>query len=310
MVQESSRPVVVGVDGTEASDSAVRYALAESRRRGTGILIVHVIHETAPMVAMLPLYSVEAFTEVGRRLVADAEKLVLHGDSNVEVSTSVQEGSRVGILAHVGEHASAIVLGHRSRALPGRLLGSSTTTGVAARAHCPVISVPDSWVEGRELGRVVVGVDESRAAQAALDTGFQEARRRHAKVIALHAWRPPTAYSDIGYSQDILDDWFSRATKKMETALVPFREAYPDVEVEAALQHEFAGPALVTATRDADLIVVGRRGHGAPWGFYLGSLARLLIREGHCPVEIAPQEPRNTTEGLLLEDGDALSPQM
>lgn len=312
MVKEINLPVVVGIDGSEQSDRAVRYALTEARRRGTGITLVHAVHETAPMAAMLPLYSVEAFTEVGRRLVDDAERLALDIDPAVEISTSVKGGSRVGILVDAGQHASAIVLGHRSRSLAGRVLTSSTTTGVAARAHCPVVSVPDSWVEGSEIGRVVVGVDESHAAHDALDLGFREAGRRKAKLVALHAWKLPTAYDDIAYSQATVDEWLASATEEMNKTLAPFRESYPDVEIELDLRHEFAGQALIAATENADLIVVGRRGHGAPWGIYLGSLARLLIREGKCPVEVVPQHPKDVPEAeeRLLGTAEEVSPEI
>ena len=311
MVKDMNLPVVVGVDGSEQSDRAVRYALAEARRRDTGILLVHAVHETAPMAAMLPLYSVEAFAEVGRRLVEDAEKLIRHEDGDVEIASSVKGGSRVATLVDAGEHAAVTVLGHRSRSLAGRVLASSTTTGVAARAHCPVISVPDTWTEGSEHGRVVVGVDESEAAHDALALAFEEARRRKARLVVLHAWKLPTAYDDISYSQLAVEDWLASAGGEMEKTLAPFQEVFPDVDVEVALKHEFAGPALVDATKDADLIVVGRRGHGAPWGIYLGSLARLLIREGRCPVEIAPQHLHHApeAEARLLGTSEELSPE-
>lgn len=292
MTMETSSPVVVGVDGSEQSDRAVRYAVDEARRRGVGITLVNAVHETAPMAAMLPLYSVEAFSEVGRRLVEDAERLVLDLDPDLDVGTSVRGGSRVGILVDAGEHASVIVLGHRSRSLAGRVLSSSTTTGVAARAHCPVVCVPDSWAPGGERGHIVVGVDESDASHDAMRYAFEEARRRRSKLTVLHAWRLPTAYDDIGYSQVALDDWLATAREEMAKTLAPFEETYPDVELEVELRHEFAGPALVAATQTADLIIVGRRGHGSPLGIYLGSLARMLIREGKCPVEITPQHPR------------------
>lgn len=312
MVKEINLPVVVGIDGSEQSDRAVRYAVTEARRRGTGITLVHAVHETAPMAAMLPLYSVEAFTAVGRRLVEDAERLALDIDPNVDISTSVKGGSRIGTLVDAGEHASVIVLGHRSRSLAGRVLTSSTTTGVAARAHCPVISVPDSWVEGAELGRVVVGLDQSDAAHDALDLAFREAVRRKATLTVLHAWKLPAAYDDIVYSQATLDEWLATATDEMTKALAPFRETYPDVEVEIDVRHEFPGPALVSATENTDLIVVGRRGHGAPWGIYLGSLARMLIREGRCPVEISPQHPKDIpeVEERLLGTAEEVSPEM
>jgi nucleotide-binding universal stress UspA family protein len=296
MVKQTNLPVVVGIDGSEHSDRAVRYAVGEARRRGGGMLLVHAVHEAAPMLGMLPLLMVEDFTEVGRRLVDDAERLALGIDPGMEISKSVKAGGRVGVLVDAGEHASAIVLGHRSGALPDRVLTSSTTTGVAARAHCPVISVPDSWVEGVDVGRVVVGVDESDAAHDALDLAFREARWRKARLVALHAWKLPMVYQDMRYAATIEPDWMAPAADEMDKALAPFRETYPDVAIEVEFQHEFAGPALVRATEHADLIVVGRRGHGALWGIYLGSLGRMLIREGKCPVEISPQHRRHLPE--------------
>ncbi|HET9021560.1 MAG TPA: universal stress protein [Ornithinibacter sp.] len=307
MVNERRRRIVVGVDGSEQSDRAVRYAVAEARRRGAGITLVHAVHETAPMAAMLPLYSMESFTEVGQRLVDDAERLALELDPDVDVSTSVQSGGRVGVLVEAGEHACLVVLGHRARSLAGRVLASSTTTGVGARAHCPVVSVPDCWVPGGEYGRVVVGIDESSASHDAVSLAFGEASRRNAQLVVMHAWRLPTAYDDISYSRISADEWMGSAREEMEKTLAPFRDVYPDVDVDIDLRHEYAGPALAAATEGADLIVVGRRGHGAPMGIYLGSLARMLVREGRCPVEIAPQHSRHepTAEERLMSGREA-----
>lgn len=310
MVKHTNLPVVVGVDGSEHSDRAVRYAVTEARRRGVGITLVHAVYETAPMAAMLPLYSVEAFTEVGRRMVDDAERMVHDLDPALEVQTSVRAGSRVGVLVDAAEHGSVVVLGHRTRSLAGRVLTSSTTTGVAARAHCPVVSIPDGWAEGGELGRVVVGVDESDASHDALDIAFGEARRRRARLVVLHAWRLPTVYDDISYSESAVEEWLATATDEMHKTLAPFRETFPDVEVEVDLKHEFVGPALVEAAANTDLMVVGRRGHGAPMGIYLGSLARMLIREAKSPVMVAPQHRRGApkVEERLLS-ADEVSPQ-
>jgi nucleotide-binding universal stress UspA family protein len=107
-----------------------------------------------------------------------------------------------------------------------------------------------------------------------------------------------------------VDEWMASAGEEMDKTLAPFREVYPDVAVEVDLRHEYAGPALLAAAEEADLIVVGRRGHGAPLGIYLGSLARLLIREAKCPVEVTPQHPRHAPvaeERLLAEE--EVSPQ-
>jgi nucleotide-binding universal stress UspA family protein len=293
MANDEHLPVVVGIDGSDQSDRAVRYAVIEARRRGTGVLLVHAVHETAPMAAMLPMYSFESFLEVGQRLVGDAESLVRRLDPELDVGTSVKGGSRVGVILDAAERGSVVVLGHRSRTLAGRILTHSTTTGVAARAHCPVVSVPDCWPEAGTFGRIVVGIDASVASHDALALAFHEALRRNAKLVVMHAWRLPTAYDDLAYSRLAVDEWLAGAREEMDKTLAPFREVFPAVEVDVDLRHEYAGPALVASTEGADLIVVGRRGHGAPLGVYLGSLARLLIREGRCPVEIAPQHPRH-----------------
>ncbi len=113
---------------------------------------------------------------------------------------------------------------------------------VVGRAHCPVISVPEDWHEGSDVGRIVVGVEESDAAHDALDLGFREARRRRASLVALHAWRLPIVYDRTGYAATMLEDWKTPAAEAMDKTLAPFRETYPEVNVEVDLQHEFAGP--------------------------------------------------------------------
>lgn len=308
-VAETKLPIVVGVDGSEQSELAIRYAVADARRRGTGVTVVHAVHETAPMTAMLPLVSVEAFTEVGQRLVEDGERLVSDLDPDLEVGSLVKAGPAVHVLVSAGEHASAVVLGHRTRSTTQRVLSSSTASGVAARAHCPVVSVPQTWVEGAEHGRVVVGLDDSAAARDALALAFAEASVRKAGLTVLHAWRLPVAYEDVESSRLQFDDWMSTASEQIDRIVAPWREVYPDVAVEIDLRHDYAAPALVAATKDADLVVVGRRGHGAPMGLYLGSLARTLIREAHCPVEVAPQHGRHQPPPGPPVTADEVSPQ-
>lgn len=305
MVSDRDLPIVVGVERGEHSDRAVRYAVVEARRRGCGLLLVHAVHATLPMAAMLAQDSIETFTAVGQRLVDEAARIAHELDPELDVRTRVQVGHGAGVLVDAGEEAQLIVLGHRSRTFAGVVLASATTTGTAARAHCPVISVPDTWSPDREHGRIVVGLDESDPSHEALDVAFHEARLRRARLTVLHAWRLHDAYAEIAAPPEAEDGWMAEARNLVEKTLEPFREVYPDVEVEIVLRHEFAAPALAEATETADLIVVGRRGHGAPLGVYLGSLARMLVREGRCPVEIAPQRPRHVPkveERLFSED--------
>jgi nucleotide-binding universal stress UspA family protein len=252
------------------------------------VRLVHAVHETAPMAPMLPLISVETFAEVGRRIVHEAEQQVRELDPTQSVESVVTPGSAVHVLSAAGEHARMIVLGHRDRSLLGRVLTSSTTTGVGARAHCPVVSVPSTWTATHVTGRIVVGVDDSAPAKDALALAFSMAAERGARLEVLHAWKLPSAYDDIIVSRVMLEDWKDHATAEMHKTLAPWREEYPDVEVEIDIRHQYAAPALVGASEGADAVVIGRRGHGAPLGVYLGAVARTLIREARCPVVVAP----------------------
>lgn len=310
MSTDLQHPVVVGVDGTDQSSRAVRFGVQEAKRHGCGVLLVHAIHETTPMAPMLPLISVETLAEVGDRIVADAKKLVLDiNDNEVPVQTLVRPGSRTQVLCEAGENARMIVLGHRDRSLLGRVFTQATTTGVGARAHCPVVSVPATWTAGHDYGRIVIGLDGSAPSKDALALAFQAAADREAKLTVLHAWKLPSGYDDIIASRVMVDDWMKHAGEQMENIVAPWRELYPDVEVEIDLRHQYPAHALVGATEGADLVVVGRRGHGAPLGVYLGSLARTLIREARCPVEIAPHHrPEEVARGEQVTQ-EQVSPQ-
>jgi len=203
----------------------------------------------------------------------------------------VLSGSRARRLVQSANDARLIVLGHRDRSVLGRVFTSSTCTAVASRANCPVVCVPTTWMPGNPRGGVVVGVEGPTHAQDALAVAFASAAARKSTLTVLHAWKLQSPYDDIVSSRVALDEWRKQATDMLEQVLREWREAYPEVEVELDLRHQYTAPALVGATEGADLIVLGRRGHGAPLGLHLGSTARPLIRESRCPVEIAPPHP-------------------
>ncbi|HET9859959.1 MAG TPA: universal stress protein [Nocardioidaceae bacterium] len=282
-------PVVVGVDGSEQSLNAVRYAVQEAQRHGSPLRLVHVAPETVPMAPMLPLVSVETLDQVSHRIINEAKVLADDiTDLRTQVEKVISSGSRVRALVESAEGARMIVLGHRDRSVLGRVFTSSTSTGVAARAHCPVISVPERWTPGDENGRVVVGIEGPVHAQEALAVAFAAASERNAALRILHAWKLESPYDDIVSSRVAVEQWRRTATAMLEEILHEWRELYPEVKVEIDVVHRATGPALVDATRAADLLVLGRRGHRAPLGLHLGSVARTLIREAHCPVVIAP----------------------
>jgi nucleotide-binding universal stress UspA family protein len=64
------------------------------------------------------------------------------------------------------------------------------------------------------------------------------------------------------------------------------RIKYPDLEVTTRVVQGHAAPLLVEASKGADLLVVGSRGHGEFVGMLIGSVSEYCATNAHCPVLI------------------------
>lgn len=143
---------------------------------------------------------------------------------------------------------------------------------------------------GEAMNVIVVGVDHSPGAKAALVFANDEARLREATIRAVHAWQ----YAYIGYTGlegrvppigEDLDELHTAAVAALEASV---REALPETDVPIELDAIQGAPAgvLVEASRDADLLVVGSRGHGGFVGLLLGSVGQQCAHHAECPVVI------------------------
>jgi nucleotide-binding universal stress UspA family protein len=149
------------------------------------------------------------------------------------------------------------------------------------------------------MGRIVVGVDGSAGARAALRFALAEARLRDATLDAVLAWELPL-YE--GVPGPFVAGAPGELVPPLDEARAALEEAAEDKlegELEAALAGGEAGvevhrravegsPAfvLVDAARGADLLVVGSRGHGGFKGLLLGSVSQRCARSAPCPVAI------------------------
>jgi len=143
------------------------------------------------------------------------------------------------------------------------------------------------------MGVIVVGVDHSDGAKAALRFALEEAKLRRARLRVVHAWRF-TAFGGSGMEAGVLptlavelDDLRNAAEAALDATL---RETIPDpgVEVERRLVEGPAAPALIDESRDAELLVVGSRGLGGFRGLLLGSVGQQVAHHAACPVTIVP----------------------
>lgn len=138
----------------------------------------------------------------------------------------------------------------------------------------------------------MVGVDGSEHGAAALRWATAEARLRGATLVALHAWTfvppPPLGAPDllavpVGDVAGDLEAERSAAQRVLDAALA---DGAGGVAVEPRLVEGDAAEALVDGAADADLVVVGTRGHGGLKSALLGSVSHHVIQHAPCPVVV------------------------
>jgi nucleotide-binding universal stress UspA family protein len=136
--------IVVGIDGSDESREALRWALEEARLRSADIVAVHAWEPPvtvagpgpAPgfdLVAVLP-----EVREAGDRLVRTVVEEVA-GDSDVTVEAVTIEGAPASVLAEAGRDADLLVVGSRGRGGFAALLLGSVSQKLAHHSPCPLL---------------------------------------------------------------------------------------------------------------------------------------------------------------------------
>lgn len=282
--------VVVGVDGSPAADAAAQWAAREAIARGCGLTLLATVSPALATTGfgpgMPPSLDLIDTLQAQALDVLNATAASLTG---VDVITHVEVGSASSALIDASRLAEMIVMGSRGRGgFKGLLLGS-VGAQVAAHADCPVAVIrSEPRVDARSI---VVGIDESPAAQAAVAEAFAMADRHGFDVIAVHAWDIP-AYDLIVLPNstipvplaDVADDEIRLAAE----VLAGYREEYPNVAVQERLVRAPAAEALLNASTDAAMIVVGTRGHGPAVGALLGSVSNAVLHKAQAPVVVVP----------------------
>jgi nucleotide-binding universal stress UspA family protein len=134
-------------------------------------------------------------------------------------------------------------------------------------------------------GRIVVGVDGSDSAQAALAWAIRQAKLTGAGLDAVVSWSIPATAAAAGPLPDSYDPAADAAAALTE-AVGPARAANPDVDLRTVEVEGPAGPGLVEYAESAQLLVVGSRGHGFVAGVLLGSVSEYCVSHAKCPVVV------------------------
>ena len=139
--------------------------------------------------------------------------------------------------------------------------------------------------------RIVAGVDGSPSSVEALRWAVRYAGLTGGTIDAVIAWQFPIAAGGLGWAPTSpLDDtdYAELATKTLSEAIAEVSPA-PTVTVHQVIREGNAGQVLLEAAKDADLLVVGNRGHGGLTDALIGSISVRCLHHATCPVLVVRQ---------------------
>ena len=283
--EDRRRTVVVGIDGSEEALGAVRWAVPEARRRRATLRLVTAFAWTDDRMVGWPGLGQTAY---GARLRALAENsltaaadLATELDPDLPVERDLVLGFPGGVLVEQSRDAELLVVGDRGRGRATSALAGSVAVGVAAHSACPVVVVRGTEGHGDQPLPVVVGIDGTPLSEAAIAFAFEAASARRAPLVAVHTW-------DGSVIAELVD-WQSvavEAEEELAERLAGWGAKYPDVVVRRVVGRASAARALLDQSAQAQLVVVGSRGHGEVAGLLLGSVSNALVHAAGCPVAI------------------------
>ena len=139
------------------------------------------------------------------------------------------------------------------------------------------------------IERVLVGIDGSKESRDALRYAADEARAHGAALLVLLAYSLPAPLVTIGYGQPRWredEGWREDAQGLLQRTVHETLGDDSDVQVTTEVVEGPPAPALIDASKDADLLVVGTRGHGGFAGMLLGSVSQHLTAHAACTVVV------------------------
>jgi nucleotide-binding universal stress UspA family protein len=283
--------IVVGADGSSASNAAVCWAARAAAMRRLPLTVVHAVNPVdASWPHSPPPDGLAVWQEnEARRVLADALKMARDSakdNPRIPIETELILSATVPTFVDRSKEAELMVVGNEGRGALTRGLLGSVTSSLIRRAHCPVAVIRDEdpRMPHPAQAPVLVGIDGSPASELATAIAFDEAARRGVDLIALHAWSDTEILELPGL------DWSAVKAEEerlLAEGLAGWRERYPDVNVHRLLVCGRPARVLVEVSESAQLVVLGSHGRGGFAGMLLGSVSNAVVQSVRTPVIVA-----------------------
>jgi nucleotide-binding universal stress UspA family protein len=312
--------IVVGVDGSEESFAALRWALSESVLSGQHVNVVFGWTDSWNVGA-------EPQGESEWRTVRSSISKVLNNWVNTQcadipidkstLSFTPVKASGPEALLEIGQRAQQIVVGRRSLGRVARWFLGSTSASLAEAATVPVtivrlpehdanqvqqdieeaftgsINTSGEDVSEREqhipiqTKSIAVGVDGSRLSTAALQFAVREAALHKAELHVLYCWQLKDLGTIQGYENAIAPIEVGQQTAEATLHDILSKVDIPShVNVHSHAFHISAAKGLINVSQYVSWIIVGSRGLSGLDAHFLGSVSKQMLTMTECTVTI------------------------
>ncbi|MDN0200029.1 universal stress protein [Streptomyces sp. S.PNR 29] len=313
-----SRTVTVGLDGSRESLAAAEWAAREATLRALPLRIVTVWEPVPEPMAQAPLLGAETQqhwserSETGvppaegwGRIPREAASGLRSRHPGVEITVEQPAGRASEVLAEAAKESDLLVLGSRGLSGIGGFLVGSVGQAVIARAEGPVVLVR-AWEQAADehemdpvgipsaatgFRPVVLGLDTDGPDDTVIAFAFEEAARRTASLRVVHGWNLPPYFAyglpaDPGLNAEL----GRQDAAALAAVLRPWKEKFPQVAVIEESRSGSPANHLVDASREASLVVVGRRIRRSPFGIHIGSVTHAVLHHATAPVAVVAHD--------------------
>lgn len=300
-----SRTITVGLDGSSESRAAAEWAAREAKLRGLPLRLVHVWEPVPEPMAQAPLLGAETQAHWSERIPREAAEGLRLRHPGVDVAMEQIPGRPMDVLPEAAKDAELLVLGSRGLSGIGGFLVGSVGMAVIARTEIPVVLVRSGEQAADEHEKdpagipsaatayrpVVLGLDTDHPDDAVIAFAFEEANRRGTALKAVHGWNlPPYFAYGLPADPELNAELSRQEAAALAEVLRPWRQKYPDVEVIEESRSGSPANHVIDASREASLVVVGRRIRRSPIGAHIGPVTHAVLHHASAPVAVVAHD--------------------
>lgn len=270
--------VLVGFDGSESGRAALEWAVVEAELHDAALMVWTVLEP--------PPHSASGDIGDERTVLEELEGAATDIAADV-AEFRVGRGGAAAVLCEASRASDLLVVGSRGRNPFAGLMLGSVSRACLYHAPCSVAVVRPTPAPGRSHRRVVVGIETSGHARHALQVAAGEARLRGAVLYAIHAvqWEhlgaeliAPTTHQLLTWGRDLVRDELAGS----------------GIAARPVVVNGNPSDVLVRHSRNADLLVLGSRGHNPLATLAVGSTSDYCARHAHCPVLVVRPDGNDT----------------